>query len=398
MIHPPYKSNFPFFQNNPHVVFLDSAASAQKPKCVIDKLVHIYSTNYSNIHRGLYSTSSALTEEYENARKIIAEYINAPSEKEIIFTRNATESINLVASCVADSLQDSDEIIISVMEHHSNIVPWQQLCHKKGVQLKIVYLLENGELDYQELASLINKRTKLVALTHMSNVTGSIVDISKVKKIIGDKDILLLLDACQSIAHMKIDVKELKCDFLAFSSHKLYGPTGVGVLYAKQDILDKFNPYQTGGAMVDQVSLQETTFQPSPNKFEAGTPAIAEVIAFKEAVKYLKSLDLKRIWQKEEELIELFKLELKKLTNFKLIYSNSNKGIASFTHTKFHHSDIGMLLDKYGIAIRTGHHCAQPLMHFLNISGTARVSVGIYNDIFDIEKTLEALYKIDKLF
>ncbi len=393
------RKDFPFFNQKDCITFLDSAASSQKPKCVIDKLLEFYSYNYANIHRGIYNLSSKATENFEKVRTNVAKFINSSSDKEIVFTKSATEGINLVAHSFGKKfINKGDEILISTMEHHSNIVPWQQLCKEKKAKLTVIPIKKTGDLDFIELEKIISTKVKIIAVTQMSNVFGSVVDIKKVVKIAKKYGAKVLIDACQSIAHMKIDVTDLDCDFLVFSSHKLYGPTGVGILYGKYDLLDYMDVYQTGGSMIEDVSFEKTTFLKSPHKFEAGTPQIAEVIAFGEAIDYLNSINLEKYWKEEEEIAKYIKTEIKKLDNFNIFEANQDTSIISITHKKAHHSDIGEILNKCNVAIRTGHHCAKPLMDYLKIPGTARISLGIYNNYEDAEKLITALNKFNKLF
>ncbi len=393
------RKDFPFFNQKDCITFLDSAASSQKPKCVIDKLLEFYSYNYANIHRGIYNLSSKATENFEKVRTNVAKFINSSSDKEIVFTKSATEGINLVAHSFGKKfINKGDEILISTMEHHSNIVPWQQLCKEKKAKLTVIPIKKTGDLDFIELEKIISTKVKIIAVTQTSNVFGSVVDIKKVVKIAKKYGAKVLIDACQSIAHMKIDVTDLDCDFLVFSSHKLYGPTGVGILYGKYDLLDYMDVYQTGGSMIEDVSFEKTTFLKSPHKFEAGTPQIAEVIAFGEAIDYLNSINLEKYWKEEEEIAKYIKTEIKKLDNFNIFEANQDTSIISITHKKAHHSDIGEILNKCNVAIRTGHHCAKPLMDYLKIPGTARISLGIYNNYEDAEKLITALNKFNKLF
>ena len=393
------REDFPFFNQKNCVTFLDSAASSQKPKCVIDKIVEFYSYNFANIHRGIYDLSAKATEDFEKVRSHVAKFINANSDKEIIFTKSATEGINLVAHSFGKSfVTEGDEILISAIEHHSNIVPWQQLCIERNATLTIIPISEDGELRFDEFEKLISSKVKLIAITHMSNVFGSIVDVKRVVKVAKKYGVKVLVDACQSIAHMKIDVTDLECDFLVFSSHKLYGPTGVGILYGKYKMLDSISGYQTGGSMIDDVSFEKSTFLKPPYKFEAGTPAIAEVIAFGEALHYLNSIDLLKSWEEEKEIAKYIRSEIGKLKNFKIFGHNEDTSIISITHINAHHSDIGEILNKSNVAIRAGHHCAKPLMNFLEVLGVARISLGIYNKLEDAHKLVEALKKVNNFF
>ena len=390
------RQNFPFFNQTHSQVFLDSAASTQKPKKMIDALNEFYSYGYANIHRGIYDLSAKATTEFEKARDMAAAFINAES---VIFTKNATEGINLVASSYGTLfVNEGDEVLISAMEHHSNIIPWQQLCIKKKATLRVIPITQDGEVMLDELEKMLSNKTKLIAITQMSNVFGSVVDIKIIVKLAKKVGAKILVDACQSIAHMKVDVLDLDCDFLVFSAHKLYGPTGVGVLYGKSHLLADMATYQTGGSMVRQVSFEHTTFLDAPHKFEAGTPAIAEVIAFKAALEYLNSIDLESIWNEERGLAKYIRQEIVNLGSYK-VFGNCDEGsIISITHSKAHHSDIGDVLNQCGVAIRTGHHCAAPLMAYLGVAGIARISLGIYNNMEDADRLITALLKVNKMF
>ena len=393
------RRDFPFFNQEYYPSFLDSAASSQKPSCVINKLVDFYSYNFANIHRGMYDLSSKATEDYEKVRSYVAQFINAKSPSEIIFTKNATEGINLVANAFGKKfLDEGDEIIISIMEHHSNILPWQRLCKENKISLKVIPSIENGQLKYDEFEKMMSSKVKLIAITHMSNFLGSVIDIKKIVKIAKKFGTKVLVDACQSIAHLKVDVQDLNCDFLVFSSHKLYGPTGVGILYGNYQILDSMDTYQIGGSMVDKVSIHNMTSLSPPNKFEAGTPSIAEVIAFGEAIKYLNSINLCQYWDKEKELAKHIKKEIKKLKNFIIHDANQTTSIISLTHLKAHHYDIGEILDNSQVAVRTGHHCATPLVNFLGIDGSVRISLAIYNNYEDADYLIRGLQKVNKFF
>lgn len=402
MINEVIRSDFPCLHqmvNGHPLVFLDSAASAQKPKKVIDCLCEVYSSQYANIHRGIYYLSEIATRRFEETRGKVAQFINA-LENEIIFTKGATESINLVAATYGEAnIVAGDEIIISQMEHHANIVPWQQLAIRKKANLKIININDEGELDFEHYKSLLSNKTKIVAITYMSNALGSITPIKEIIRQAHNIGAMVMVDACQAIAHMAIDVKALDADFLAFSAHKLYGPNGVGVLYGKYQLLEAMPPYQMGGEMITSVSFQETLFQKPPLKFEAGTPAIAEVIAFGAAIDYLQSIDLANVHLYEKELLEFASAEISRLANYQIIGTAKNKAaVISFIHKTAHPQDIGAMLDQQGIAIRAGHHCAEPLMRRLGVSATARASIGIYTNQQDIAALINALKKVDKIF
>ena len=393
------RKNFPFFNQKKNITFLDSAASTQKPKRVIDKLLEFYSYNYANIHRGMYDLSIGATHEYESVRLKIAQFINAHSGKEIIFTKNTTEAINIIAESFGIKYVNAEEeIMVSFMEHHSNIIPWQQLCKKKGAKLTIISITPDGNLDINNFQNTISFDTKIIAITQMSNVFGSIIDVRQLIGIAKYYGVRVLVDACQSIVHTKVDVTNLDCDFLVFSSHKLYGPTGVGILYGKYEILDYMDVYQTGGAMIDNVLFKKTSFLNPPQKFESGTSSFAEVIAFGEAIEYLRSINLHYCWQREREIINYIKTEINKIDNFHFLRASQESSILCITHKKIHHSDIVQILSKYSIAIRAGHHCCKPLMDFLKITGIMRISLGLYNDYTDAKYLIDSLKKINLIF
>jgi cysteine desulfurase / selenocysteine lyase len=382
------------------LVFLDSAASTQKPTIVIDTLQRVYSKEYANIHRGIYHLSELATRQFEETRTKIAKFINAQSADEIIFTKGATEAINLVAhSYGCHFLKEGDEIIISQMEHHANIVPWQQIALTKGLKIKIAPITDDGELDFDAFKEMLNKKTKIVAMLHMSNALGSIVPIKKVIDEAHKVGAVVLVDACQSIVHKTIDVQELDADFLVLSGHKIYGPNGTGVLYGKYHLLEKMPPYQTGGEMIDNVDFSETTFRKPPFRFEAGTPVIAEVIAFGAAIDFVQSQDREAVASYEESLLNYLTSEINNLPSFKIIGTAKHKaGVVSFIHKQAHPHDIGTILDKCGVSVRAGHHCAQPLMKRLKISATVRASLLMYNNEDDIKALIDGLHKVNKFF
>jgi cysteine desulfurase/selenocysteine lyase len=390
------RKDFPFFNQKDCQVFLDSAASTQKPKKMLDALNTFYSHEYANIHRGIYNLSAKATKEFERARKTVANFINADS---VVFTKNATEAINLVAHSYGRAfINEGDEILISAMEHHSNIVPWQQLCIEKKAKLRIIPITQDGEVRLDELKKMLSDKTKFISITQMSNVFGSVVNIKEIIQLAKEVGAKILVDACQSIAHVKVDVLDLDCDFLAFSAHKLYGPTGIGVLYGKSETLANMPPYQTGGSMIKDVDFDHTTFLETPHKFEAGTPAIAEVIAFRATLEYLESIDLASIWQEEKRIAQHIREEIAVIGGYKIFGNCAESSIVSITHAKAHHSDIGDVLNQCDVAIRTGHHCAAPLMNYLGVSGVARISLGIYNSMEDANRLIAALKKVNKIF
>jgi len=382
------------------LAFLDSAASAQKPQVVLDTLQHVYSQEYANIHRGIYHLSELATRQFEEARQKIAKFINAQSADEIIFTKGATEAINLVAYSYGHHfLKEGDEIIISQMEHHANIVPWQQVALKIGVKIKVAPITDDGELDVDAFKAMLNKKTKIVAMVHMSNALGSIVPIKKVISEAHKVGAVVLVDACQSIVHKTIDVQELDADFLVFSGHKIYGPNGTGILYGKYHLLEKMPPYQTGGEMIDKVDFSGTTFRRPPFRFEAGTPVIAEVIAFGAAIDFVQSQNREAIASYEESLLQYMTDEINNLPGFTIIGTAKHKaGVVSFIHEQAHPHDIGTILDKCGVSVRAGHHCTQPLMKRLGIPATARASLAMYSNESDIKALIDGLHKVNKIF
>ncbi len=397
------RADFPILKRevyNMPLVYLDNAATTQKPWRVIKKIEEVYSTINANIHRGVHFLSQEATGAHENARKIVQQFIKARSSNEIIFTRGTTEAINLVASSFCRAFcKPGDEIIISGMEHHSNIVPWQLQEEISGIKLKIIPLDENGELNLDELNKLISPKTKLISITHVSNVLGTINPIKKIIEIAHSQNIPVLIDAAQSVQHIPVDVQELDCDFLVFSSHKIYGPTGIGVLYGKENMLDKLPPYQGGGEMIETVSFEKTTFNELPFKFEAGTPDYVGSTALGEALLYITALGLDNIKTYEEELLRYATNQLTQIEGIRIFGNSSYKSsVISFAVGNIHHYDLGVLLDRLGIAIRTGHHCAQPLMKILGVEGTARVSLAFYNTKEDIDILRQGIERILKLF
>ena len=405
------RSDFPILSravNSKPLVYFDNAATSQKPQVVIDAISHYYSFQNSNIHRGVHTLSREITIAYEEARKTIQLHLNAKLTTEIIFTKGTTDSINLVAHCFGKlAITEGDEIIITQMEHHSNIVPWQMLCEEKKAILKFIPINEAGELILEELPKLISSKTKLVALSHISNTLGT---INPVKEMIEQIHVLssslredkrraaILIDGAQAVPHLKPDVQDLDCDFYVFSGHKLFGPTGVGILYAKEDWLNKFAPYQTGGGTIKTVTLQKTEFAEAPLKFEAGTPHIEGGIGLAAAINYVTELGFENIQKHEHELLEYATKQLNEIQGL-IIYGNAkNKtSVISFNVGSIHPFDIGTLLDKYGIAVRSGHHCTQPLWQFYNIPGTIRASFAFYNPFEEVDLFIEALKKSIRL-
>lgn len=380
--------------------FLDTGASAQKPQCVIDKMLKVYSRDYANVHRGSYLLSEEITLEYEKARKIVQKFINAKSDKEIVFTRNATESINLVAAAWGRKfLKKGDEILISEAEHHANLIPWQQVRDETGCTLKIFKIADDGSFVWDEYAKLLSEKTKLVAVTAMSNVLGTIFPIKKMAQAAHEVGALVLTDACQFAVHHQIDVQDMDCDFLAFSGHKTYGPSGIGVLYGKYDILEKMPPYQCGGDMVDHVSYEKTTFAEPPARFEAGTPAIVQAIGLGEALNFMMNLGMDNITAHEKELTKYATEKLSEIEGLVQIGTAKDKGgVFSFVLKNVHPQDMAFILDKEGIALRIGHHCAEPLVHRMGYESVARATLGLYNTKEDIDRLVKAIEKAKTFF
>lgn len=380
--------------------FLDSAASAQKPVQVIEKMRRMYLEEYANVHRGSYYLSEQITVAYEEARSQIHEFLNTKSDKEVVFVRNATEGINLVAASWGRKfLQAGDEVLISQAEHHANLVPWQALRDEKGINLKIFKVSDKGEYLEEEFLNLLSEKTKLVAVTGMSNVLGTVFPIKKIAEQAHKVGALVLVDACQYTVHQKVDVQDLDCDFLVFSGHKTYGPSGIGVLYGKYDILDSMPPYQYGGDMVDTVSYEKTTFNEPPFRFEAGTPAIMQAIGLGEAVKYMMSLGMEDIFKHEQELTTYTTNALNEIKGLKIIGQAKDKGgVFSFNVEEMHPQDLAFILDKEGVAVRTGHHCAQPIVNRMGYESLARASLGLYSTKEDIDTLVAAIRKAQKFF
>ena len=391
------RAQFPILSqkvNGRDLVYFDNAATSQKPYTVIERIDNYYKNENANIHRGVHYLSQKATEDYESARNIIGTYLNAADTSEIIFTKGTTDGINLIASSYGSMLNEGDEILISAMEHHSNIVPWQLLESQRGIKLRIIPIHENGEIDMDAYNEMLNSKTKLVSVTHISNTLGSINPIGEIidkAHAVGAK---VLIDGAQSIQHDQIDLKALNCDFFVFSGHKVFGPTGIGVLYGKSEILNLMPPYQGGGDMIEKVSFEKTTFNVLPFKFEAGTPNIVGGIALGEAFNFLKSLNFNELHEHEMNLLKYAEEELNKIDNIRIIGTAKNKtSVISFNVGELHPFDIGTLLDKQGFAVRTGHHCTQPLMDFYKIPGTIRISFSVYNTKQEIDLFLIALKK-----
>lgn len=397
------RKDFPILKQtirNKPLVYLDNAASCQKPQAVIDSIVHCYSHEYANVHRGVHTLSVKSTERYEGAREKVKNFINAKSSQEIIFVKGTTEAINLIAQTFAKAnIKKGDEILITAMEHHSNIVPWQMFCKQSGARLVVAPINLQGELIFSAFESLISDKTKLIAVIHMSNALGSINPVKKMIAAAKAKNIAVLLDGAQAIPHMAVDVQALDCDFYAFSGHKLYAPSGVGVLYGKQALLEAMPPYQGGGDMIRQVTFAATEYNVLPYKFEAGTPNIADVIALGVAIDYLVKIGMDNIANYEAELLRYAIEQAKNIQQLKLIGEAKDKGaILSFVLDKIHPHDIGTMLDSLGIAIRAGHHCAMPVMDFFQVPATARASFAMYNTKEEIDILMNGLEQLIEVF
>ncbi len=377
------------------LVYLDNAATAQKPQAVIDRLERYYSTENSNVHRGVHYLSEVATEAYEGTRKKLQQFLNAASTCEIVFVRGTTEGINLVANSYGRAnAKEGDEIIVSAMEHHSNIVPWQILCQQTGAQLRVVPVTDTGELDMGQFEVMLGPRTRLVSIVHMSNALGTINPVRRIIEFAHQRDVPVLLDGAQAACHLPVDVQELDCDFYTFSGHKLFGPTGIGVLYGKERLLDKMPPYQGGGDMISSVSFEKTLYNELPYKFEAGTPNIAGVVGLGAAVDYLSGIGWEGIAAYENGLLEYATDQVGGIEGVRLIGTAEEKAsILSFVIEDIHPHDIGTVLDREGVAIRAGHHCCQPLMHRFDVAGTARASLAMYNTRQDIDRLAAAVHK-----
>ena len=395
------KKDFPLLENE-NITYLDSGATTQKPIQVIKAVEEFYQKYNANPHRGAYSLSIEATEQYENTRTKIAKFINAKHREEIIFSKNATESLNLIAySYGLDNLKKDDEVVISIMEHHSNLVPWQKMTKQTGSKLKYMYINENYEITDEEIENKITDKTKIVGITHVSNVLGTINNVKKIIKYAHKKGAVVIVDASQSIPHMKIDVQDLDADFLVFSGHKMLAPLGIGVLYGKREILNKMTPFLMGGDMIEYVYEQETTFAPLPNKFEAGTQNVEGVIGLGAAIDYIENLGYDKIQEIEHEVISYARKELSKL-DYLTLYTTPNEenhsSVISFNIKGVHPHDVASIFDSEGVCVRSGNHCAQPLMRFLGIDSTCRASFYIYNTKEDVDKLVKALDKAYNMF
>ena len=382
------------------LIYLDNGATTQKPKCVVDAIVDEYYSVNANVHRGVHFLSQQATNLHEASRETVRKFINARSTSEIIFTRGTTESINLVASSFTDAfMKEGDEVIVSVMEHHSNIVSWQIQALRKGIVLKVIPMNDRGELLIDEYEKLFSPRTKLVSVAHVSNVLGTINPVKQIASIAHAHNVPVLIDGAQGIPHMKVDVQDIDVDFYVFSAHKIYGPTGIGVLYGKEDLLDKMPPYQGGGEMIKNVSFEGTTFNELPFKFEAGTPDYVGSTAMAKALDYVSAIGIDNIAAHEHELTTYAMQRMKEIPGMRIFGEAEHKGgVISFLVGDIHHFDMGTLLDRLGIAVRTGHHCAEPLMHRLGIEGTVRASFGMYNTKEEVDALVAGIERVSKMF
>ena len=382
------------------LIYFDNGATTQKPRCVVEKIESGYYNVNANIPRGVHFLSQAATEAHEDARKTVQQFLNARSSNEIIFTRGTTEAINLIASSFTDECMSAgDEVIVSVMEHHSNIVPWQIQAARKGITLKVIPMNEKGELCMDTFRSLFSERTKLVSVTHVSNVLGTINPVKEITEEAHNHEVPVLIDGAQAVPHLKVDVQDLDADFYVFSGHKVYGPTGVGVLYGKEEWLDKMPPYQGGGEMIQHVSFERTTFNELPFKFEAGTPDYIGTTGLAKALDYVSAIGMEKIAAHEHELTTYAMTRLKEIPGMRIFGEAEEKGsVISFLVGDIHHFDMGTLLDRLGIAVRTGHHCAQPLMQRLGIEGTVRASFGLYNTKEEIDILAAGIERVSRMF
>ena len=397
------RKQFPILQREVYgkpLIYLDNAATTQKPLCVLNAMQEEYLNVNANVHRGVHYLSQQATELHEGSRETVRRFINARSTHEIVFTRGTTEALNLVASSFTDEfMQEGDEVIVSVMEHHSNIVPWQLQAARKGIAIRVIPMHDDGTLDMEAYAQLFNDRTRIVSICHVSNVLGTVNPINDIIRIAHENDIPVMVDAAQSTPHQKVDVQQMDCDFLAFSGHKMYGPTGVGVLYGKEEWLDRLPPYQGGGEMIESVTFEKTVFQTLPFKFEAGTPDYIATTGLAKAIDFIGEIGINNIQEYERELLAYCSEQLQAIDHIRIFGQAAEKdAVVSFGVGDIHHLDIGTLLDRLGIAVRTGHHCAQPLMERLGIPGTVRASFALYNTKAEIDTFVEGLKRVVKMF
>ena len=398
-----YRKDFPILEQQIHghpLVYLDSGASAQKPRMVIEAMTRFMERDYANVHRGVHELSVRATDKTEAVRGVVRRFINAEYDDEIVFTRGATESINLVAQSWGRTfLKAGDEIIITTLEHHANIVPWQMLREQLGIVLRVVPLTAEGDVRVEDVKKFISPRTKMIAVAHVSNALGTVLPVKEIAALAHAAGALVLIDGCQAVSHMPVDVRDIDADFYVFSSHKLYGPTGVGVLYGKRDILKVMPPWQGGGDMIASVSFEETTYKEPPHRFEAGTPPITEIFGLGAAIEYVSTIGMARIAAHEADLLAYATAKLSTINSLKIIGTAAHKaGIISFTMQHAHPHDIGTILDRQGVAVRAGHHCAQPLMEYLGVPATTRASFGLYNTHADIDALVAAIEKVREIF
>jgi len=389
------REDFPILHqkiNGEDLVYLDNAASTQKPKAVINAIKDYYENDHSNVHRGVHTLSVRATEAYENAREKVSQFVNSPNKNQIIFTKGTTESINLIAGSLTNLIEKNDEILITAMEHHSNIVPWQELCKRTGAILKIIPINDNGEILIDKYTEMVTNKTKLVSVVHLSNTLGTINPIEEIIDTAKLNNAITVIDGAQSAGHLLVDVQELDCDFYLFSGHKVFGPTGIGVLYGKENILNQIDPYQFGGEMILKVTFDETTYNGLPHKFEAGTPNIAGAVGIGASIDFINSLDREVCHQYEMSLHDYALEKLKQFDDIRIIGKSSKKSaIISFVIDGIHPHDIGTIINQKGIAVRTGHHCTMPLMDFYGIPGTVRASFSIYNNHAEVDKLIDAI-------
>lgn len=397
------RDDFPILSRsiyNKPLVYFDNGATTQKPRCVVEAMVDEYYNVNANVHRGVHFLSQKATDLHEASRETVRAFINAKSTAEIIFTRGTTESINLLAFSFGEAMvKEGDEIIVSAMEHHSNIVPWQMMCERKGAHLKVMPMNDDGELLLHEYEALINEKTRIVCCTHVSNVLGTINPVKEVLRIAHEHGVPVLIDGAQSTPHMKVDMLDIDCDFFAFSGHKVYGPTGIGVLYGKERWLDKLPPYQGGGEMIKNVSFEKTTYNELPYKFEAGTPDYIASHALAKAIDYVTTLGMDNIYEHEQQLTSYAMERMAEIEGMRIFGpKHHHDAVISFLVGNIHHLDMGTLLDRLGIAVRTGHHCAEPLMHRLGIEGTVRASFGLYNTKDEVDVLVEGIKRVARMF
>ena len=397
------RAKFPFLSrevNEKPIIYLDSAASSQKPQQVLDKLLSTYSHGYANIHRGLHTLSEEATDAYEEVRSKIARFINAAGKDEVIFTSGATMSLNLIANCYGlQNLKSGDEILITVAEHHANIIPWQMLCQKTGAKIVAVPVDDDGRFNITELKDRVTKNTKIISVPHVSNVLGTIFPVKEISAIAHENNAICVVDGCQGVIHMPVDIQDIDCDFYVFSGHKLYGPSGIGICWGKAEILADMPPFLGGGDMIDDVEIESATYSQPPSRFEAGTPPIAECIALGAAVDFVTDIGMDKIASHEKSLLLYGHQRLASVKGLSFVGTSPNKsGVISFTLDAAHPHDISTLIDQDGIAIRAGHHCAQPLMKFLNLSSTARASIAVYSEPEDFDALAISLEKVNRIF